>query len=255
MTKAIFFDVDNTILSHKSGRIPPSFLTSLDKLRANGTICIVTTGRSLAELRELDFVKYPFDGYILLNGQLCLDSNHDIIYENPIHGKTKELLLEAFNEKRFPVILFEKDGMYSSFINQDIIDSLAVVSSLPPEPREYTGGSIYMASIFFPKDYEVDFEIEGLRLAMFDNNAADLISTEVNKASGIQAMMEAFGIEYENTVAFGDGANDVDMMKCVKLGIAMGNGCDEVKQAADYVTDDIDEDGIEKALLHFGLID
>lgn len=255
MTKAIFFDIDNTILSHKTGGIPESFLTSLEKLKANGTRCIVTTGRSLPELREMDFLKYPFDGYILLNGQLCLDGNFEVIYDNPLHGKTKDLLLKAFNEKKYPIELFEKDRMYTSFINSDIIDSLAVVSTVPPEPEEYCGNNIYMASVFFPDDYDGSFEIEGLKLIMFGNKAADLVSTDINKASGIRAMMEFFRISHEDTIAFGDGVNDVDMLKYVSLGIAMGNGCEEAKQAADYITADIDDDGIEKALLHFHIID
>ena len=56
-------------------------------------------------------------------------------------------------------------------------------------------------------------------------------------------------------MAFGDGENDIDMLKFAGIGVAMGNSSDIVKAAADYVTDTIDNDGIEKALRHFGLID
>ena len=55
-------------------------------------------------------------------------------------------------------------------------------------------------------------------------------------------------------MAFGDGGNDVLMLKHVGIGVAMGNAEDEVKRAADYVTDSVDEDGVEKALRHFGVI-
>ena len=57
------------------------------------------------------------------------------------------------------------------------------------------------------------------------------------------------------TMAFGDGENDITMLKCVGIGVAMGNGKEELKKEADYVTADIDDDGIEKALIHFGVID
>ena len=56
-------------------------------------------------------------------------------------------------------------------------------------------------------------------------------------------------------MAFGDGENDMEMLRYVGIGVAMGNASDAVKAAADYVTDTVDDDGIEKALRHFGLID
>ena len=63
------------------------------------------------------------------------------------------------------------------------------------------------------------------------------------------------GIDREETMAFGDGENDMEMLRYVGIGVAMGNASDAVKAAADYVTDTVDDDGIEKALRHFGLID
>ena len=57
-----------------------------------------------------------------------------------------------------------------------------------------------------------------------------------------------------DAVAFGDGENDLDMLKAVQLGIAMGNGEEQVKQIADYVTSDINEDGIYNACKHYKLI-
>ena len=66
--------------------------------------------------------------------------------------------------------------------------------------------------------------------------------------------MEKYGISLEETMAFGDGENDMDMLKFVQVGVAMGNADEAVKTSADYVTAHIDEDGVAKALHHFGLI-
>ena len=55
-------------------------------------------------------------------------------------------------------------------------------------------------------------------------------------------------------VVFGDGKNDVDMLTHAGFGVAMGNACEEAKAAADYVTDDVDENGIFNALRHFNVI-
>ena len=74
------------------------------------------------------------------------------------------------------------------------------------------------------------------------------------KPVGMQKMLERFGLRREECMAFGDGANDIEMLQYAGLGIAMGNGDDEVKRAADYVTDAVDADGIVNALRHFGLL-
>lgn len=66
--------------------------------------------------------------------------------------------------------------------------------------------------------------------------------------------MEYYGLSLDEAMAFGDGGNDVPMVRDAALGVAMGNACDELKQVADYVTLSVDEDGIAVALEHFGLI-
>jgi hydroxymethylpyrimidine pyrophosphatase-like HAD family hydrolase len=82
----------------------------------------------------------------------------------------------------------------------------------------------------------------------------DVIPKEGGKVDGIQKIMERFGLAREEIMAFGDGENDRDMLLFAGIGVAMGNGKETVKAAADYVTDHIDQDGVEKALIHFGLI-
>ena len=71
---------------------------------------------------------------------------------------------------------------------------------------------------------------------------------------GIQEYLDRLGISVRETMAFGDGHNDIEMLRFAGIGVAMGNASDEVKGAADYVTDSVDEDGIALALQHFGLI-
>lgn len=72
---------------------------------------------------------------------------------------------------------------------------------------------------------------------------------------GILTYLEKTGIEKDEIMAFGDAENDIDMLEYAGIGIAMGNGGEDVKAAADFVTRDIDDDGIAYALQHFGLID
>ena len=75
------------------------------------------------------------------------------------------------------------------------------------------------------------------------------------KNVGIDKIIEYYSIDLSETIAFGDGGNDISMIKHAAIGVAMGNANDDVKEVADYVTDSVDEDGIYNALKHFNLID
>ena len=81
---------------------------------------------------------------------------------------------------------------------------------------------------------------------------ADGIPANGGKSTGIAKVLEHYGIDKSETMAFGDGENDVDMFRAVGTAIAMGNACRSAKEAAHYITDKVDEDGIWNALKHFG---
>ena len=74
------------------------------------------------------------------------------------------------------------------------------------------------------------------------------------KMVGIQRYLDSIGATRDEIIAFGDGHNDAEMLRYAGIGVAMGNAEDDTKAVADYVTADIDDDGIAKALEHFGLI-
>ena len=82
----------------------------------------------------------------------------------------------------------------------------------------------------------------------------DITSAAADKANGIRSIAQHLGIDLSETMAFGDGGNDISMLQTVGTGVAMGNALDEVKAHADYVTTDVDNDGVKNALEHFGII-
>ena len=79
MIKAVFFDVDGTLISHKNNVVPESTRIALNLLEKRGIKRIISTGRHMIELEELPVNNIEFDAYITLNGQLCLDSQRNII--------------------------------------------------------------------------------------------------------------------------------------------------------------------------------
>ena len=82
----------------------------------------------------------------------------------------------------------------------------------------------------------------------------DLNLKGVDKSLGISEVMKYYDMDLSQAMAFGDGGNDIPMVRDAAIGVAMGNACDELKQVADYVTASVDEDGVVRALEHFGLI-
>ena len=86
------------------------------------------------------------------------------------------------------------------------------------------------------------------------DTGVDIVAKGSGKDVGIKHYIDKYGIKQEETMAFGDGENDIRMLKFVGIGVALGNAKDALKEIADYVTADIDDDGIEKALKHFNLI-
>ena len=83
----------------------------------------------------------------------------------------------------------------------------------------------------------------------------DITADGADKGKGLAAMARHFGLDISETMAFGDGGNDISIIRRAGTGVAMGNAGDNVKAAADYVTTSVDDDGVMNALVHFGVID
>ena len=92
------------------------------------------------------------------------------------------------------------------------------------------------------------------RVQRWSDLFADVIPAGVGKDVGISRVVNYLGIRLDDTMAFGDGGNDISMLHHVGTGVAMGDAPQMVKEAADYVTASADEDGIALALEHFGLL-
>ena len=119
-------------------------------------------------------------------------------------------------------------------------------------------GDILQLNIFVDENkekYLIDNVLKNSQSSRWNKSFADVNSKYGGKEVGIDKIIEYYGIKLEETIAFGDGGNDINMIKHAHIGVAMGNANKEVKEIADYITDDVDNDGVYKALKHFNLID
>ena len=117
--------------------------------------------------------------------------------------------------------------------------------------------SILQTNIFLGPDEEEEFMSTVMPNSLASRWTplfADVNPKGLSKKVGIDIFCKHFGIDIENTMAFGDGGNDISMLQHVKVGVAMGNANPEVKAIADYVTDEVDENGIWNALKKFAVI-
>ena len=254
MTKAVFFDFDHTLYSHTQKDIPQSARDAIKALQSKGILCVLATGRHLVELRHFpQAFEVGLDGFVTIDGQLCLDRNLNTICSNQIKGQLLENLVSLFESKKAHVILIEEDKMYANYPQQS---SDKTMTHIRHSVGHYTGKPIYMGVVYIQPDQEMWLSslLPGSRLLRWGAPGVDVVPQGRGKTAGIEAFLEYYGIAKTDYIAFGDGMNDMDMIQNAPLGIAMGNGAPSVKDVADYVTTSVDDDGIRNALLHFGLM-
>ena len=257
MIKAAFFDLDGTLLSHISDSVPRSARESLAALRAKGIKTYLCTGRHTTELDLLPIADLPFDGYLTLNGHLCLDENRQMLFGLPFPEDTANALIRIFKEARLPLVLVEEDGLTLNFVNDAVIRAQKAISTPIPDIAPYDGKPIFQATTFVSR--EEDGRLRSLlppncHAARWNDLGVDLILNGGGKAAGVRYVTEREGIRPEECIAFGDAENDIDMLAFCGIGVAMGNAQDKVKEIADHVTTDVDNDGIKNALRFYGIL-
>ena len=131
MIKAIFFDIDGTLLSHRTRTIPQSTQIALKRLRERGIYTFIATGRHISEMKDLPLDNLEFDGYITLNGQYCYNKN-EVIYDLPIDQQDIHNIIQLIENDSFPCIFVEKELMYINYHNQAVqIVQDAISTPLP----------------------------------------------------------------------------------------------------------------------------
>lgn len=257
MIKAIFFDVDGTILSHKSKQVSKSTREVLDLLKEKGIKRVLATGRHISEIDYLPLKDIEFDGYLTLNGQLCLDADRKVMFSQPISNESKETLVKMFDEKRIPILLLEKEKMYINYNNEYVEFAQKAISTPMPSVGTYQGEDIYQVIGFVTDKQQDEFfsDLDDCEITRWNEFGIDIIASGGGKAKGIAQYLTTYGINRSESMAFGDGENDIEMLNYVQIGVAMANGEEIVKDNAEYVTDSVDDDGIMKALKQFEILE
>lgn len=259
MVKAIFFDIDGTLVSFKTHTIPQSTIDAISELKKKGIKTFIATGRPYFVIDNLGDL--TFDGYITMNGSLCMTSQQETIYKNAIPPHDIESLISfQENEFSFPCMVATEKEIFTNYIDDNVTKVLKQINFVDPPYRSLTEAlntDVFQLMGFFNHEQEIEVMNKALtncETTRWNPLFTDIIAKGNSKQVGINKVLDYYGLDLKETMAFGDGGNDISMLKHAAIGIAMGNASDEVKQSASYITDSVDENGIWNALKHFEII-
>ncbi len=262
MVKAIFFDIDGTLVSFKTHTIPQSTQDALRELKRKGIKLFIASGRPPFHLKMLiEQFRDLFDGYITLNGQYCYNKEGVVIHENHINKADLIALVEQLKDKDISCGFLELDYYYFNKITKAVKDLRELLGNTAPQAtiddvnRIYSHKT-YQLNLFLPEETEqtITQYLPNCQSVRWCPIFTDLIPKDGGKPVGVKHILDYYNISLAESMAFGDGGNDKDMLQFVNIGVAMGNGRDETKAVADYVTSDVDDDGIVNALKHFKIL-
>ncbi len=249
-----FFDIDGTLATGTN--VPQSAAEALKRMRANGDLVFICTGRARAYV-ETHFGDYA-DGFVCSNGRIAFIGDRNLV-DAQLTPEQVKTFTEALDEVGAGYAFFgERDAWYGgSEKYREIAEPVLKLGHLP-RIEDPAAIHAYNFDIYFD---DVDHRLAATR-ALGDaclvnphgpHPSADVTVIGADKGDAVRGVAAALGVAIEDTYAFGDGINDLSMIVAAGHGIAMGNAMDELKEAAEYVTADIDDDGVAKALAHYGL--
>ncbi|MGY3702860.1 HAD family hydrolase [Vagococcus martis] len=280
MKKIAFFDIDGT-LCDSSGQVLPSSKESIQAFRDKGNLTYICTGRSKPEILD-SILEVGFDGIIGAGGGYIV-INDEVVQHQTMDERIVKEVLSYFKEHDIGYYLETNDGLYGSDncvrkireeikmiakkTNQDY-DGLAekvswfeaVLEEHKNDVVDYTNVNKIsfinntvsfsdVADKFGDECYMYHSTVE-----LFGPESGEIAVKGVDKKLAIEYVLDKLGMTKEQTIAFGDGDNDIVMFEAVDYSIAMDNATDNLKQLASEITDSADDDGIAKSLKKNGWI-
>ncbi len=260
MVKAVFLDIDGTLVSFKTHKVAQSSIDAINTMRKNGIKVFISSGRNIRSITNLGDLE--FDGYITMNGGECLVGKDKAIFQKAMCKKDIETLVNYFKTvEEYPCVFVSNDTppITMNFKNAEV-DEVFKMLNYPQPPfidsSKMVEREIFELILFFNEEQEKRLMplLPNSVTARWTSHFADVGPKGINKLIGIQKFSEYFGFDISETMAIGDGGNDKEMIEGAAIGVAMANANQSVKDIADYITTSVDDDGVWNALKHFNVI-
>lgn len=281
MPKIIFLDVDGTLMDYQN-RLPDSAALAVRKARANGHRVYLCTGRSRAEVPPLLW-DLGINGLLGGNGSYVEDGGHVVMHQHLtldqcrsvvdwLHARGLEFYLES-NNGLFASERFERAALptlveYICRQGRRAPAGLTVRRTFPGMQFGLQGEQLYRDDVnkisFILHSYQDHLDsardFPDLQPGTWGGRGetalfGDLGVKNVSKAHAVQVLLDHLGADQADTIGFGDAKVDVPLLDFCAVSVAMGNGGPEVRAAADFVTDDVEENGLYNAFVRLGLIE
>lgn len=259
MTPYVFFlDIDDTILykytKYDDGIITPRVICAMESARKMGHKVFVNTGRAPSYFTD-GIRALPVDGYVCGCGAYIL-LNGEVLYQADYPEKALLKWMERLSNPEDPGIVVEgieeiflygnsywepRKGWivsnsleeFREYLKRDRIIKANICNDIPPE----------LYSRILP-ELEKDFWV----IHHPTEHYTECCVKGASKATGMQRIMDHYGLDMSRSVAIGDSENDLEMIKAAGIGVVMGQAREEIKQYADIVCDGILEDGAAKVM-------
>lgn len=273
--KIIFLDIDGTLTEAGSNEPPASALQAIRAAQDKGNYIFLCSGRNYGMLSPL--LSYGFDGVIASAGGY-IRFGDEVIYDCPMEQKQQNKLMSLFSSRGIYRTVESFDRTYTDESFKDFLRANAdkgnnsellrwreqIESSLNIRPmEEYAGEPVYKMIIMSEtKDQMMaayDEFKEDFYLCIQDEEASGIINGEIinrkfDKGKGVERVCAYLNIPVEDTIAFGDSMNDLEMIETAGVGICMENGSEALKKAADDICPSVGEDGLFYAFSKYNLM-
>ncbi len=244
--KIAFFDIDGTLIDMDKKVISNTMLETLVQLKKNGIVICIATGRPPKTVPH--FPEVEFDAYLTFNASYCYTKDQ-IIFKNPIPSSDVQKIIENGKKINRPVVIANAARMGANGRDQDLVDYFAIANQ-PVEIAEdfddLAKEDIYQMMMgCYKEEYDQALNrVEGAKITAWWSRAVDIIPVNGGKGLGVEKVLDFFNFTKEESIAFGDGTNDIEMLQAVGIGVAMGNATDDVKAIAGEVCGCVAGEGI-----------
>ena len=250
--KAVFADIDGTLYSHETNSVPESARTALKMLKEAGVRTFACTGRCMAEIRDMNMQDVELDGWLTMNGAYSF-AEDGFVYRCPVDPADVRTFVTACREYDYPCMFLEEDRMYISRYDDEVQKMQdAIHTPMPPvcDPRRALEHTVYMVIPYAEEEtwQKTAARLKHVKYTRWNELAVDVFHESCDKARAVAETCRHYGWTKEEIAGIGDGPNDLSLLAACGTSVAMGNACEEVKQAADFVSDDIEDDGFYKAV-------
>ena len=276
--KAVFFDIDGTLVNDRKS-VLKSTKDAIKIVKEQGVLVGVATGRGPFFVKDL-MKDLDLDFAVTYNGQYIFTKDK-VLFTSPISKSHLRQLIAYAKKEGKEIALGSKDAMVGSKIMSFGMGSFSqrisrfvpsvltrtvshsfnrLVSKVVPQKEEdllhLMNQPIYQVLMLMtPEESEkATADFDDLKLTRSNPFAADIINQGNSKLEGIRRVGKEYGFDLNQVMAFGDSDNDLEMLAGVGMSVAMGNGSSSVKEVAKHITTSNQQDGIHKALEHFGVL-